>query len=477
MDVEMQPPAPRPWREVVPPAFVISVATTVIVGALFSIVITYGHDSLRYDRDPDTWLGEFVRYGRPLLSPGFALAAGVLSMLGFAELSRRAGPGLDGTFLRIGLVAAAVIVGGMLVNLYMRNWWWPRSDDREALETMQTFWKWYQRVGAAGALVCSGALLAAGRRHPLVQGLAMPFIIATAFAFPFEMVWELTHESDPSLRNLWLETFIDIAIDVSFAASLLMVVTAIGRSLPPPPVDLARAGDGLHRVGSALVARVLVIVVGAFTLMSTVGVRSPGLAKAMAVVFPFGMLLASIALVTGVLQTGGLASPGAPRRRFYAAAVLGTAALVAEALKAVAFYHHLSGLGEAARQVRFLDAERLLGALPYGVPALGLAAMLCLLSGVQAMRRWAPDARVTDGAISGAAISVTLFTILAVLMSRWAYSSPRDVGVFIIVSIMIAVANVIAWLSVARACHRVAESMRGAPALPTAVVKQRHERA
>jgi hypothetical protein len=463
-----QPPPP-PWYASAPPAFMMSVACTVIVGALFSFLVTYGLDDSGSLNSAGGWLHEFIRYGRPMLSPGFALAAASLSMLGFAELVRRAGPGPDGLILRVGWCAALVFVGSVLAGLYMNHWYAPRADARDLRDILEMFWKWQQRVGATAALVASGSLLLAGRRNPLVMGMAMPFLIATAFCFPYEMVWELTHETGSWGGDRWVATFIDVAIDVSFAVCLLMVTSALGRQLPPAPVDLARAGVGLQRVGSALVARVLVIVVAAFTMVSTFASSSLGLAKLITIVFPLGLLIASIALVTGMFQSGGLTAPGAPRKRLYAAAVFTTVALIAEGLKALAIYRSLPSQSDQWNGYA-ADTDRILAALPYATPALGLAGMLCLLSGVQALRRWVPQARIDETSIAGAAVSVSVFTVAAVVMLRWGASSPRDLGAYVVVAILVAIFNVIAQLSVARACHRVAEAMLEAPGLPTAVV-------
>jgi hypothetical protein len=464
-------PPVRRWADGIPPAFLVAMAVTVVVGAVFSLLVAYGF----HERPSDNggWVANFLRYGRSLLSPGFGLATASLMVIGFGELVRRAGRGSDGIWLRIGLAAAVIILVSLLASLYMNHWYSARrAGSKELWQTVETFFKWQQRIVAAAAVVLSGSLLVAGRRLPLVQALAVPLLIVTVFSYPIREVWELTHDRRPSSGDLWISSFVDIAIDLAFAGTLLAVLGALGRRLPPPPVDLSRAGDGLQRVGSALVARVLVLVVAAFTVVTTFASHSVGLAKIIATVFPLGLLLASIALVTGMLQAGGLTAEGAPRKRLYAAAVFTLAALVVEGLKAIALYIALTGgTGEDFDvSSRREYAEQVMATLPYATPALALAGLLCLLWGVHALRAWVPEARIEYTGITGAAVSVTVFSVLAVAILRWGASSPRDLGVFVIVSLLVAIANVVAQLSVARACHRVAEAMRDSPALPTAVV-------
>lgn len=457
-----------------PAAFLVAAAFKLAVGILFALIVTYAFTERR--GETAGWMIDFARYGRSLLAPAFGLGIAALWIVGFHELARRAGPGADGVVLRIGTAAAVTSFLAVLAALYIRHWYIPRAGeaDGETLErAVESFWLWHGRVTPTAALVASGALLLAGRRIALVRGMALPLLITTAFAYPYRVVLDLSRGDVRSEADLWGLFVTDVAFDAGFVVSLLVVVSALARALPPAAVDLVRAGDGLQRIGSGLVARVLLLVVATFTGVSTFASSSVGLFKVTATVFPLGLLLAGIAMVTGMLQAGALSAPGAPRKRFYAAAVLTTAAFVTEALKALAAYHRVVLAPDRAEHFSGDNLEHFATALPYATPALALAGLLCLLSAVDGLRRWATEDAADPRPITSAAVAVTVFMIAGVMTLRWGVSEPNNVGVFVLVAILVAIFNVTAQLAVARVCHRVAEGMRDAPALPTAVIAKR----
>jgi hypothetical protein len=86
------------------------------------------------------------------------------------------------------------------------------------------------------------------------------------------------------------------------------------------------------------------------------------------------------------------------------------------------------------------------------------------------MRRWAPERRTDRQMVVNAAVAVSLFSIAAVVLVRELAPARGDIGYFILVAILVAIANVFAQIAVARVCHRVAEELREAPGLPTAVI-------
>jgi len=115
--------------------------------------------------------------------------------------------------------------------------------------------------GLAACRKIAHHLFEPGKRTPRIPG----------FQFPPRAVVEMMGWTNPSALGRWLQLFLDTGFDVVFGGLLLTVVAALARTLPPAPVDRPRAGEGLERVGSALVARVLVAVVGVFLLVSKFG--------------------------------------------------------------------------------------------------------------------------------------------------------------------------------------------------------------
>lgn len=463
------PPGPAP-RPTIPPAFVVALAIMGLARGGFALLHAHAATSLP---SQGGWLVELAGVGASLLWAGTTLAALALLGVGFTELARRAGPGGDGVVLRIGAVAVAGLGLCTVVGLYVLHWWIPTGEATAARhETWRSIQTWLDRLPFVAALVASGALVVAGRRLRTVRLLAGPLLVATALRWPLSSLRELISYARPEDGELWTQAFIDLAIGVAFAGALFAVALALGRALPPARVDRVRAGQGLERVGSALVARVLILVVVAFTLVMTVGARSPAFARLAALVFPFGLLLAGLALVTGMIQAGGLAAAGAPRYRLYAATALTITALAIEALKAVAGYVLLRrGRGEG---FPLSDrVESVAAALPYLTPTLAVAGLLCVLWAAAPLRRMS-GAGVDERGLRGAALALIACSGAALGLLRWAETGGvRSVTGFVMLSLLIAVANIIALLAVARICHRVGEALRGAPELPTAVATVR----
>ncbi|MBZ0230992.1 MAG: hypothetical protein K8M05_01455 [Deltaproteobacteria bacterium] len=465
----MSDAAPSPAQPAgAPPAFTIAVAVMLGVGTALSLVVAYA--ATRAGRPVDgSWVQGLLFQGRSLVATATSFAVTVLMLVGFAELVRRSGPGRDGLVLRAGLVALVVMLLSALAAAYMLHWWWPRGESsRERAETMDAFVRWRGRLVFAAALVASASLIAAGRRHRVVVVAAAPLLVFTALQHPIPWLHELVSFEDPSHGELWLQAAIDIWIRIGFCGALVATVSAIGAALPPAPADMVRAGQGLERVGSGLVARVIVILVSIFTLIMTVGAQSPGMQRVAGVLFPACLLVASIAIVTGMLQVGGLSAAGAPRKRLYAGAALTMSAMVIDAIKAVSLYLALRRGGEDDAYV-VERLKRVATALPYLSPVLALAGLWCVLSAAVVLRRMTPDARVDERGIRAAAASVTIFTAAAVALLRWVESGVKSPATFVIVSIVVAFANIVAQLAVARVCHRVGGAMREVAVLPSAV--------
>ncbi|HUQ03510.1 MAG TPA: hypothetical protein VM261_13505 [Kofleriaceae bacterium] len=465
-----QPARPPPTG--VPPAFVIAIATMLIVGIALSLFAAYAGTSPRHEfGDRDSWVFQFMFIGRGLLWSGSALATTSLAAVGFAELARRSGPSTEGHVLRAGMLAAIAMLVIILAGLYMNYWWTPHrelTDERQ--KSIESFWLWRQRLFFTAAMLASASVIVAGRRHTLVLALAVPLLVFTALQYPTRWIAELVRFEQPTDDGeLWLQSGLEIWFRIGFCGSFMAVVTAVATKLPPAPTDMVRAGQGLERVGSGLVARVIVLLVTAFTLIMTVGAQSPSMARVAGVIFPTCLLVASLAIVTGMIQAGGLTASGAPRLRLYAGGALSITAMAIDALKALSLYMALRRGGDFGESFSERQITQTAAALPYLTPALGLAGLLCTLSAAARLRRMAPEARVDEAGINAAAASVIIFTASAVALLRWAQSGVRSPGMFVMVSLIVAVANIIAQLAVARVCHRVGAAMREQSGLPVAV--------
>jgi hypothetical protein len=459
----------------VPPAFVVAIAVMLVSGIGVELLLTYLVGHLEEHGGERGWALQFFMYGRGLFRSGASAASLTLMLLGFAELARRAGPRLDGNLFRAGVIAVGGLVVLLLAGLYLNYWWWPRGDSsRERIDTMENFWRWWQRGALTAALFATASVVVAGRRLPAVRWAAVPLILVTVLMWPTSWLQELTSYDDPSERERWIDAGIRIWIRLGFCGLFMTAATALGRSLPPAPTDMVRAGQGLERVGSGLVARVVVVVVAAFVLIMSVGAQSPSLQRVGSVIFPAAFLIASLAMVTGLWQAASLGVAGAPRLRLYAAAALTTMALVMDALKSLALYLALRSGGEDLGAGMRDRSKDLAQTLPYLTPALWLTGLLLLMSAAERLRRMVPEARVDAAAINAAAASVTIFTTAAVVIMRWAQTGGvSSIGGFVVISLMVALANIVAQLAVARVCHRVGAELREVSTLPTAVATVR----
>ena len=94
---ERPPPAPG----APPPAFVIAAGVSLVVGIALTVFVSYLMSRQALPGEGSWSFGFFVT-GRSLVSTAAGFAVPVLLLVGFAELVRRAGPGLDGRVLQIG---------------------------------------------------------------------------------------------------------------------------------------------------------------------------------------------------------------------------------------------------------------------------------------------------------------------------------------------------------------------------------------
>ncbi len=237
----------------------------------------------------------------------------LLIALGIAELRGR----LLGDARSL-VTVAAVVAGLALVRpamgLYMtfvtstRSGWLP------------DYYLWSGRVSFAMWLVAAGCLAGVtARRGPVGLAIGAALIITTIVTHPLRTIEEWLY-FDSGRAHLWANTALGVAYAWAHVAALGAAVFVIGQDARAVPAAPGRLITGLERIGSALVARVvLAIGVAAFTMMA-IGARSPGLGKLLVTAAPIALLATAIAQVSGLFAA---ARDGAgPRLRLVGAGTL-----------------------------------------------------------------------------------------------------------------------------------------------------------
>lgn len=393
------------------------------------------------------------------------LTTTVLIAVGLGEAGRRS-TGVDRNLFAAASFLIAVVAVRALVSI------WTSYLVRPEVETLRALGLWGTRVTFVcwlGASVCVAATLR--RDTTLLVGLGAALVVGSVIAHPSRMVAEWILFDWQSAHGQRNNAIVTALYEAAFATAVVATLVARFRAEPALPGDTVRVAAGVARVGSALVARVVIALGFAFTMMMAIGAKSPGLAKVGFVLFPGATVMATIALVSGLLQAAGEGgAPEPPRLRFTLAAGLSLGALVMTAIQSLASYRlafRTLGGGDGGFERDDLAAQA--GAFPYLVPGLALAGLLCLVSALSSLRaQRGPQLGTADPTL--AAVMLFAFTLAAVVMQRWMVSNTRDTGSYLLLFLAVAVANVIAQLAVARLCHKVAEGLVLDPTaeLPTA---------
>lgn len=451
----------------VPPALVVGVGFTLVFGLWIDARAFY----LAGLEPGDGMRAGYAHQG--LLSVAYGLTAPIVVALGLRELARRV-PRLEAGFLTAAVVALALVAVRAVANVYVRY----GLDERPSW--LLDWFLWGARLSFVGWLVVAVALAVALRRlrnGALVAAIACALIAAAAASNPTHQLYDWLHFDDVR-RDAGANFVLDVIFALAQAAALLAGAFVAGDRAPAAPADPHRAGRGLARVGAALVARIVIAMAFAALTLMAVSAKSPGLLKLTLGVVPIAILGVTIAMVHGLFQAGAPAWPEAPRLRFAAAGALllaGLALVTAQSLAAfrVAMDRMSRGDGEPMPGHVRRSLEEVAVAFPYVVPAVGMIGLLCLVSALGALKR-------RHGAVLGsadpttAALMLVGFTGAGVGLQRWQVGEPRELGTLLVLTILVAVANVVAQLAVARLCHKVADGLLyTAPAgLPPARIYQ-----
>jgi hypothetical protein len=302
------------------------------------------------------------------------------------------------------------------------------------------------QASALASLVGWIAALAATSRRAAAPVAVAAFAVLAVRASPLHglLVAALyPHGPDGSLALV----VIDIGLGVALDALLLVMVTGVVRAGLARPGDEARADArvGIHQVGSALIARVIIAASTVPSAMIVLGVRSSRLIALVALALPAAAAIASLVLAAGATRASRWSAPGAPRLRFATAGVLVAIGAVSQLLVV------------ALLRAQVRDAA--------GASSLAtIQSMEWILPGDALARR----------------ISAAVIALVACMgASTWVLRATGDVerGTWIILSILAAVATAIATLVLARRTHELSDAVAAAPApeVPTAVASPRAE--
>lgn len=377
------------------------------------------------------------------------LTVTLLIALGLGELSGRLRGGAQ-TLLVLATAVAAMALARPLMAIYTTY------VDRPGGKWLHDYYLWSGRVSAVLWLASAGCMAAVlARRGPVGLAVAAALLVATAISHPFRTVagW-LTFDHG----HVWANAVLDLIYQWAYVAALGAAIYLIGRGTSPAPAEPVRLVTGLERIGTALVARVVIAIgVATFTLMA-IGAKSPGLGKLLVTVGPVALLATAIAQVSGLFTA---ARDGAgPRLRLVAAGALTLWSMTATACQAVAAYRvardRWSRGDMDSWEREHLEAAA--SALPNLIPLVGLAGLLLLLSAIASVRARRPA--VAASTPGSAAAWVVGGTLAALFLQRYALRNVHDVGEFVMLTLVVAAANVIATIAVARCCHQTAWAFR-----------------
>ena len=446
-------------RAAIPPAIVAGLAIALVGDTAAALYQAH----LMSARDVDAARGGLNALGLGSLALWLTVTLSIA--LGLGELSSRL-RGSAQTLLVLATAVAAMAMARPLMAIYATY------VDRPDGKWLRDYFLWSGRVSALLWLASAGCMAAVlARRGPVGVAVAAALVVTTAITHPFRTVAEWTTFEH---GHVWATAVLAIVYQWRYVAAFAAAVYLIGRDAAPVPAEPVRLVTGLERIGTALVARVvLAIGVATFTMMA-IGAKSPGLGKLLVTVGPVALLATAIAQVSGLFTA---ARDGAGQRlRLVGAGALTLWSMTATACQAVAAYRVARdrwsrGDMDSWERDRF---EAVASALPNLIPLVGLAGLLLLLSAIASVRARRPA--VAASMPGAAALWLVGGTLAALFLQRYALRNVHDVGEFVMLTLLVATANVIATIAVARCCHQTAWAFRtlDPDALPPARVVDRN---
>lgn len=371
--------------------------------------------------------------------------------VGLGQLRERARGG-ERALVTLAAIVAALVVARPLVSAYLT------FVDEPSPAWRLAFDRWDARVAFAAWVVIDGALVAVvSRRGRVGLAIAAGLLVSLALQVPVDAWIDLFYFDDRRQHPL-ANAAISIGLHLFNAATLLAAAWCLGRDSAPPDPRPGLLADGLARVEATLVARVLLAVGAALLTMLAIGGHSPGTMKVVLTVVPLAALATQVALVLGLLRAAR--GSAALRGRLTWSAALTVLASFAAWCQAITAYRVMRARWHHDHDAATAWLQQLSTAWPYLLPSIGLVGLLLLLWAVEHVRRTTPHhdpaSPVAAGvwAIVGTASALALPTILL--------GRRVDVADVLLLTVLVAVANVVATLTVARACGKAAAALRNA---------------
>jgi hypothetical protein len=403
-----------------------------------------------YDADgPWAWLRrvQVIDTARSVVI-GAALTAGMVALAGhLAGWQRRAA-----TVAAVGFGVSVGVRAALLAIQYLVD------SPIEVIRPGSLGHLAWQGVMVASVIGWTAALIATGRRARWL--LTAAGLAALALRSPLYGVVIAALADHPGAL---------LAVDVALSAALPLVLLAstVSAVTGPGAADRGAAHLGIHQVGSALIARVIIAASTVPSAMIAVGVQSPKVVSLLALLLPTAAAVATIVLATGAVRASRWSVDGAPRLRFAAAGLLVAIGAVGQLVVIATLRNHLRDAGGASSLATIQSMEWIL-------PVVDVTGLLVLASALAA------SARLIAGDALARRISQAVVALVACMgVATWILRSVGTVdrGTWVVVSIVAAVTTAIATLVLARRTHELSAAFAAAPVaeMPAAIAKTRDD--
>lgn len=442
----MQPTPVQRLLAAIPPVLLIGFVIAIVGEAANGAYVA--HLVGQRDHDPGGW------ERANLIGSMLWVTSTTMIALGLHEVARRVWI-VERAAVQAAAILMWLVVARAVASIYVE---YVATLERD---TMRTYYLWGSRLSFVAWLGVAVLLAVALRRRAprIVVALAVALVVTAVLASPLRTVRDWVYFDSRAPSDWWRNNVLSFVYGVAHGLAILLAVFELCRRDPPLPGDPLRVAEGLTRVGTALVARVVIAMGFVFAMLLALVAKSPGLAKLALVLSPVAALFATVAMITGMFQAGGNAgAPAPPRYRFALAGAFTLASLVVISIQAIAAYHLIAPRSKGDYRIDHEPMQVIVAAFPYLGPAIALAGLLFLISALASLR--AQRGPVLGSADPGTAAALVIScSIGAVAVQRWAAGDGGHVGTYLVMLVVMSVASIVAQLAVARLCHKVADGL------------------
>ncbi len=396
-----------------------------------------------------------------LISTAIPLVCLALAIAGGFELMRRTvGPARRGAKIAAGSLIALLVIALVIEVCYRDTSLFPEVSRLEEL------WRWMRRASVTGWLMVSVGLLACGWRMRGVRPLAVPLVLATLLAYPYDFYAPAMYRA---LIDLVGVRYYSLVFGTMFdAGHVALVLLVLARSAPPaePSEGWRRVARALDRASWGFVCRIGVISLGAMVTLWSTWSASAMPADMMELGrfwLPLGWAAIGLVAVSGVLGAAGLTASGAPRALLYSSA----AVMIAElALSTTRMWIVWAGPG--------IDhAQSMARALPMLLPMLSLLGVALISHGLHRIASLLASPALQQQARSSRN-TVILGQTLVLAVPYALANLPATEGVPSTVwTLVVIVTSMAVQASLGRMCWRLAAAIRQRAELPAAKIVAR----